>query len=495
MHDARYLSQAEIDSLDPEPLPRPGSDPLARAREAITASGHWNAGQQFGQRWPIGCVALEITQRCNLDCTLCYLSENSEAVRDIPIEEIHRRIDLIHQHYGPGTDVQVTGGEPTLRARADLVEIIQAIAARGMRSTLMTNGVHASRELLEALSAAGLSDVAFHVDTTQEIKGFDCEAALNQRRLQYIERARGLPLGVFFNTTVHRDNFHEVAGLAAFFAEHAAAVRTASFQLQADTGRGVAGRRDVVITPDTVTREIERGIGSALRFDASLVGHPACTRYAKCLVLGGEALDLFDEPAFIRRVQSATAHLRFDRRAPRHGGLEPGWLVVYPSTTVGRGAALACAQGLAGSRCADALAGTARHRLVRGAQFHGCGPTRAGSHRSLRVQNHDSRRADLHVPAQRQARPVHSSVDRGGGPQSSQERRESQESACRQSILAAVDRGGHRRARGSPRGRSAAAPAEEAERSQSTGGDGRTSCWVQACAGVYAQSRRAVNPG
>lgn len=331
MHDARYLSQAEIDSLDPEPLPRPGSDPLARAREAITASGHWNAGQQFGQRWPIGCVALEITQRCNLDCTLCYLSENSEAVRDIPIEEIHRRIDLIHQHYGPGTDVQVTGGEPTLRARADLVEIIQAIAARGMRSTLMTNGVHASRELLEALSAAGLSDVAFHVDTTQEIKGFDCEAALNQRRLQYIERARGLPLGVFFNTTVHRDNFHEVAGLAAFFAEHAAAVRTASFQLQADTGRGVAGRRDVVITPDTVTREIERGIGSALRFDASLVGHPACTRYAKCLVLGGEALDLFDEPAFIRRVQSATAHLRFDRRRPATVVWSlAGWLCTHP---------------------------------------------------------------------------------------------------------------------------------------------------------------------
>ena len=37
-------------------------------------------GQQMGGRWSIGCVALEITQRCNLDCTLCYLSEHSEMV-------------------------------------------------------------------------------------------------------------------------------------------------------------------------------------------------------------------------------------------------------------------------------------------------------------------------------------------------------------------------------------------------------------------------------
>ena len=31
--------------------------------------------QVLGRRSTVGCVALEITQRCNLDCTLCYLSE------------------------------------------------------------------------------------------------------------------------------------------------------------------------------------------------------------------------------------------------------------------------------------------------------------------------------------------------------------------------------------------------------------------------------------
>ena len=36
--------------------------------------------QILGRALPIGCVAVEITQRCNLDCTLCYLSEHSEQV-------------------------------------------------------------------------------------------------------------------------------------------------------------------------------------------------------------------------------------------------------------------------------------------------------------------------------------------------------------------------------------------------------------------------------
>ncbi|MGZ5431162.1 MAG: hypothetical protein ACXWEX_07135, partial [Thermoanaerobaculia bacterium] len=36
--------------------------------------------QAIGRRYTIGCVAVEITQRCNLDCTLCYLSESSEKV-------------------------------------------------------------------------------------------------------------------------------------------------------------------------------------------------------------------------------------------------------------------------------------------------------------------------------------------------------------------------------------------------------------------------------
>ena len=65
-----------------------------RARTRMEVAGVWAPNQVLGRRTPIGCVALEITQRCNLDCTLCYLSEHSESTKDIPMEEVFRRVDL-----------------------------------------------------------------------------------------------------------------------------------------------------------------------------------------------------------------------------------------------------------------------------------------------------------------------------------------------------------------------------------------------------------------
>lgn len=81
--------------------------------------------QSLGQRKAIGCAAIEITQRCNLDCTLCYLSEMSESTLDVPLEELKRRADEILYHYGPGSPVQITGGDPTLRQEEELLEIVR----------------------------------------------------------------------------------------------------------------------------------------------------------------------------------------------------------------------------------------------------------------------------------------------------------------------------------------------------------------------------------
>jgi hypothetical protein len=174
---------------------------MAAARDRMRATVQWDNCQFMGRRWPIGCVALEITQRCNLDCTACYLSEHSEAVKDVPLSEILRRVDMIHAHYGPGTGVQITGGDPTLRKRSELIEIVRAVAQKGMQPALYTNGIRAKRGLLAELAEAGLVDVAFHVDMTQKRRGYDSELALNDLRSEYIERARGLPIAVMFNTT------------------------------------------------------------------------------------------------------------------------------------------------------------------------------------------------------------------------------------------------------------------------------------------------------
>ena len=81
------LSETEISGLRPASAPL--LDPVVDMRQRMQRSGQWHPNQIAGRRWAAACVSLEITQRCNLDCTLCYLSDSSEAVRDFQIGRAH----------------------------------------------------------------------------------------------------------------------------------------------------------------------------------------------------------------------------------------------------------------------------------------------------------------------------------------------------------------------------------------------------------------------
>ena len=314
MSETSFLSAEAIKAWRPdEEIPDPKErNEAIRAR--LARNDLWQPKQTAGKRWAVGCVALEITQRCNLDCTLCYLSEHSQAVHDLPLAEIFRRIDLIYAHYGPRTDVQVTGGDPTLRQRDELVAIVRRIAQKGMRPALFTNGILATRDLLAELSAAGLVDVAFHVDMTQGRKGFRTEQELNDVRREYIERARGLNLAVIFNTTLFAGNFDEVPTLVRFFASVADVVSFTSFQLQADTGRGVLRERDDVIDIEKTLARMRAGAGVPLAFDALLGGHHHCNRYAFTFVINGKMYDGLDNADLAVKVMNQTTAVAFDRR-------------------------------------------------------------------------------------------------------------------------------------------------------------------------------------
>lgn len=311
----RYMAPHEVQFAQPASPPPHDRGALIDARHRVVATGQWAANQLMGRRWPIGCVALEITQRCNLDCTACYLSKHSEAVKDVPLEELFRRIDLIFDHYGPHTNVQVSGGDPTLRKREELVAIVRRVSQKGMRPALFTNGIRAKRELLVELVEAGLVDVAFHVDMTQERKGYESEVALNEIRQEYIERARGLSLSVLFNTTVFDGNFEEVPQLVEFFVGNCDVVRLASFQLQAETGRGTLGRRSETITVQSVQERIEKGARSSISFDTLRIGHSRCNRYGMIFVANNRAYDALDDHRFLEKILERMPLLSIDRRS------------------------------------------------------------------------------------------------------------------------------------------------------------------------------------
>ena len=248
---------------------------LARTWESLDPAFR-TPNQVLGRRSTVGCVALEITQRCNLDCTLCYLSESSESVKDVPMEVIERRIDAIRQRYGPGVSVQVTGGDPTLRKRGELVEIVRLLSERGLglRSSPTASAPRGTSWRSSRPRGSSTSrSTSTRRSAGRRIDGGD----LNAVRREYLERARGLRIAVIFNTTIYAGNLEEVPALVRFFMHHSDVVGMASFQVQAETGRGEWRGRAEGVTPDAIAERVRRESAPSLAWDTALVGHPSCT--------------------------------------------------------------------------------------------------------------------------------------------------------------------------------------------------------------------------
>jgi hypothetical protein len=85
------MDRNDIRARTTDLAPRTGNDAMARARSTARRLGIWDKSQQMGNRWPVGCIALEITQRCNR-CGICLaVNGNLYDVLDEP-----RLVKLIH---------------------------------------------------------------------------------------------------------------------------------------------------------------------------------------------------------------------------------------------------------------------------------------------------------------------------------------------------------------------------------------------------------------
>ncbi len=113
-------------------------------------------------------VEIEVTERCNLRCPVCFMSaeEFRKTVRPDPsLEEIASKYDFILQNTEGDTSIQLTGGEPTVRS--DLPEIVHIGREKGFRSIeINTNGVVIGRNLkyLYKLAKAGISGIYLQFD-------------------------------------------------------------------------------------------------------------------------------------------------------------------------------------------------------------------------------------------------------------------------------------------------------------------------------------------
>jgi uncharacterized radical SAM superfamily Fe-S cluster-containing enzyme len=215
-------------------------------------------------------VLMEVTQRCDLRCPVCFADAGS-AQSDWSMAEITLWYERLLASGGP-FNIQLSGGEPCLRD--DLPEIIRLGRAYGFTFfQVNTNGLRLARDpgYLAQLKDAGLTTVFLQFDGThddiyRQIRGRDL---LDQKKAAIAHCAEQGVGVVLVPTLVPGVNTRDIGDILRLALANMPAVRGVHFQPISYFGRYPHPPADAArITIPEVITEIEAQTGGLIRAGA-----------------------------------------------------------------------------------------------------------------------------------------------------------------------------------------------------------------------------------
>ena len=231
------------------------------------------------------CMLLELTNRCNLRCPVCFAAAGEKTPHDLSMDEIEKQYDFLMSHGGP-FNIQLSGGEPTVRD--DLPEIITLGREKGFTFfQLNTNGIRLADEdgYAVALKNAGLNTVFLQFD------GLNDEAyialrgrAIFEKKLKAIKNCSDAGLGVVLVPVIAPGvNDGQIGDILRFAMEKMPAVRGVHFQPISYFGRCEQERPNKPITIPKMLRLIEEQTGGSMKsedFSGGGAENPYCSFHA-----------------------------------------------------------------------------------------------------------------------------------------------------------------------------------------------------------------------
>ena len=263
--------------------------PPARPHTAVDKGCPMDCGlcPEHGQRTCT--VLVEVTERCNLGCPVCFARSGEAPAPDPPLAEVSDLLTMAFELAGP-CNLQISGGEPTVRD--DLPHIVSVARAAGFSLVqLNTNGLRLADEpgYAKRLRRAGL-DSAFlqfdgHDDANERLRG----RPLYRTKLAAIEALIEAGVGVVLVPTVRPGvNDGQLGDILRLAASLSPGVRGVHFQPVSYFGRYPEPPSDADrITLPEIMRALEKQTGGMVRADRFTppgCEHHLCSFSAKYLV-------------------------------------------------------------------------------------------------------------------------------------------------------------------------------------------------------------------
>lgn len=185
---------------------------------------------------------IDVTNRCNLLCPVCFANAAvSGSLYEPTFEEIRQMLQNLRNNLPvPAPAIQYAGGEPTVRK--DIVELVKLAREEGFTHTqIATNGIRLAKrpELVHDLKEAGLNTVYLQFDGVTEEPYIQIRNKnLLAIKLEAIENCRKEDMGiVLVPTLVKGVNDDQIGKIIKFAVNNIDVIRGIVFQPVSFAGR------------------------------------------------------------------------------------------------------------------------------------------------------------------------------------------------------------------------------------------------------------------
>lgn len=208
-------------------------------------------------------VNIDLTNRCNLNCPICFANSNATGkVCEISLEQLGKMLDdcLSIRPYPP-ISIQYAGGEPTIHPH--FLDAVRMAKERGVLDIqAASNGLRfaQSLEFAQATAEAGLDVVYLQFDgMSDDIYKQSRGRALWETKLKAIDNLRQAGIMVTLVPTIVKGlNDHQLGDILKFAIDNTDVVTAVSFQPVSITGRiDESKRKEMRYTMADMARDLQ----------------------------------------------------------------------------------------------------------------------------------------------------------------------------------------------------------------------------------------------